>query len=93
MGPLPVELVDERIEARLLLQDVGRGGFGRFLLQRQMHPLVPAVLLGMAGLAPLDLNAEPQPPHGQFAQPVERVRGREGHAVVGADRAAAAQIP
>ena len=37
--------VDEGVEARLLLQDVRRGRLGRFLLQREMHPLVPAVLL------------------------------------------------
>ncbi len=48
MRPLPVVAIDEGIEARLLLQDVGGGRLGRFLLQRQVHPLVPAVLLGMA---------------------------------------------
>ena len=45
MRPLPVELLDEGIEARLLLQDVGRGRLGGFLLQGQMHALVPPVLL------------------------------------------------
>jgi len=83
--PVPVVLLDERIEARLLLQDIGGGGLGRFLLQRQVHALVPAVLLGMPGFRPLDLDAQPEPPHGQFAEPVERVRGGEGHAVVGPD--------
>ena len=56
MGPLAVELVDERIEARLLLEHVRRGGFRRLPLQRQVHPLVPAVLLRMARLDPLDLE-------------------------------------
>jgi hypothetical protein len=32
---------------------------------------------------PLDLNAEAQPPHGEFAEAVDRVGRREGHAVVG----------
>jgi hypothetical protein len=51
-----------------------------------MHPLVPAVLLGLARLDALDPNAEPQPPHRQFAQPVERMPRRKGHPVVGANR-------
>ena len=55
-------------------------------LEREVHPLVPAILLGMARRNPLQANAEPQPPHGEFAQAVEGMRGREGHAVVGADR-------
>jgi hypothetical protein len=40
----------------------------------------------MPRLDALDLDAETQPPHRQFAQAVERVRGREGHTVVGPDR-------
>lgn len=43
MRSLPVVLVDERIEPRLLLQHVRRR-LRRFLLQREVHPLVPAVL-------------------------------------------------
>ena len=39
-----------------------------------MHPLVPAVLLGMAGLDALDLNAQAEPPHRQLAEAVERMR-------------------
>jgi len=31
-----------------------------------VHALVPAVLLRLARLDPLDLNAEPQPPHGEL---------------------------
>ena len=48
MRPLVVEALDEGIEAGLLLQDIGGGRLGRFGLQRQMHALVAAVLLGMA---------------------------------------------
>ena len=48
MRAVLVVALDEGIEARLLLEHVRGGGFGRLLLQRQMHPLVPAVLLGMA---------------------------------------------
>ena len=47
------------IEPRLLLEDIGRGRLGGFGLQREMHALVAAVLLGMPGLDALDLNAEP----------------------------------
>ena len=86
MGPLPVVLVDEGIEACLLLQDVVGGGLGRFFLQRQVHALVPAVLFGMARFGPLDLNAEPEPPHGEFAEPVQRLRRRKRDPVIGPDR-------
>src|SRR6266545_2771165 len=86
MRPVPVVLVDEGVEARLLLEDVRRGGFGRFFLQRQVHPLVAAVLLWMARFGPLDLNPQSQPPHRQLAQSVQRMRRREGHAIVGPNR-------
>ena len=46
-----------------------------------MHPLMPAVLVGAGGLDELGPNAEPEPPDGELAEAVERVRGREGHAV------------
>ncbi len=58
MRPFLVEPLEEIIEAGLLLQEVGRGGLGRFGLQRQMHPLVPAVLLGMPGLDAFDADTE-----------------------------------
>ncbi len=64
---------NKRVEAGLLLEDVGRGRLGRFGLQREMHALVPAVLFGMPGSDPLDLNPESQPPDRQPAQAVERV--------------------
>ena len=54
-----VGLLDEGIEARLLLQDVGGGGLGGLPLQRQMHALVAPVLLRVPGLDPLDLNPQP----------------------------------
>ncbi len=74
MRPLLVVAGHEGVEAGLLLQDIRRGGLGRLRLQRAMHALVPAVLLRMAGLDPLDLNAEAEPPHGELAEPIERGR-------------------
>jgi hypothetical protein len=56
---LVVVAVDEVIELRLLLQEVLRRGLGSFFLQRQVHPLMAAVLLGMTGLDALDVNSEP----------------------------------
>ena len=58
---------------------------GGLRFQRQMHPFMSAVLLGVARRDALEGNAEPQPPDGELAEPVERVRRREGHAVVGPD--------
>ena len=49
MRPLVVVALDERVESRLLLQHVGRRRLRRFGLQRQVHPLVAAVLFGMPG--------------------------------------------
>ena len=48
MRPLLVEALDEAIEPRLLLPHVAGRRLGGFLLQGQMHPLVPAVLLRLA---------------------------------------------
>jgi hypothetical protein len=44
---LMIEPVDECIEARLLLEHGGRGRSGGFGLEREVHPLVPAILLVM----------------------------------------------
>jgi hypothetical protein len=86
MRPLVVELLAKGIEARLLLQDIGGSGLGRVFLQGETHALVSSVLLGMAGLDALDVNAKPQPPDRELAQAIERRGGREGHAVIGANR-------
>ena len=45
-----VELLDEGIEAGLLLQAVHAGRAGRLLLEGEVHALVAAVLLGRPGL-------------------------------------------
>jgi len=85
MRPLLVVALDEGVEAGLLLQHVGRGWLGGFLLQGEMHPLVAAVLLRLPGVDALDLNPQPEPPDRELAEPVDRMRRREGHAIVGPD--------
>jgi hypothetical protein len=54
--PILVVAINEGIEAGLLLQDVGRGRLGRLILQREMHPFEPPVLLRPAGRDPLEMK-------------------------------------
>jgi hypothetical protein len=51
-----VEVLDEPVEAALLLQEVTGRRLGGFLLERQMHALVATVLLGMPGLDAFDVD-------------------------------------
>src|SRR5262245_29718304 len=51
-----------------------------------------AVLFGMARRNPFESDAEPEPPHGEFAQAIERVRRREGHAVIRAQGVRQAEV-
>ena len=66
--PFSVELADEGIEARLLLQIVTAGRARRLLFQGKVHALMAAVLLGMTWLDALDSNAEPEPPDGKLGE-------------------------
>jgi hypothetical protein len=56
-----VVLLLKRIDARLLLEQVGRGGLGGLLFQSQVHPLVAAILLWVARINALDPNAQSEP--------------------------------
>ena len=85
MRSLLVVASGEGIETGLLLQRGGRRGLGGLFLQGEMHPFVAAILLGMPRCDPLDLNTESQPPDREFAQAIQRVRGRNGAAIVGPD--------
>ena len=85
MRPLAVIALDEGVEARLLLQDVGRGRFGRLLLERQVHAFVAAVLLRATWLDAFDVDAEPEPPHRELGQAEQGRRAGKGDAVVGTD--------
>jgi hypothetical protein len=62
VGSLLVKDRDELIEATLLLQGVLGSRLGGFLLEREVHALVAAVLLRMAGLYALEVDVEAQPP-------------------------------
>ena len=95
-GRSALNSLHEGIEAGLLLQAVDARRPGGFLLQRQVHALVAAVLLRMAGLDALDGDAEPQPPDRELGEIEQGVGTGEGHAVVGADgerQAALAEQP
>src|SRR3982751_2613996 len=85
MRAFGVELLQEGIEAGLLLKAVHPWRPCCFLLQGQMHAFMPAVLLGMAWFDALDGNAEPEPPHRKPREVVEAIGRSEGNAVVGAD--------
>jgi hypothetical protein len=78
MGPLLIEDADELIEAGLLLQEVPGRRLGGFLLQRQMHALMPTVLLGMARLDALDVDPQAQPPNRKPGQSEEGVGAGKG---------------
>jgi hypothetical protein len=59
MRPFGVELADEGVEAFLLLQAIGARWPGRFPLESEVHALMAAILLRMAGLDAFDCDAEP----------------------------------
>jgi hypothetical protein len=73
------------IEAHLLLEHIPRGGPRRFRLKGEVHALMPAVLFGMARRNPFESDAEPKPPHGEFAQAIERVRLHPSARIPGQD--------
>jgi hypothetical protein len=50
-----------------------------------VHTLVAAVLLRVTGLDALDLDAEPEPPHGELGEVEQGIGTGEGNAVIGAD--------
>ncbi len=62
MRSFVIELFQESVELGLLLQDVGARWPGGFFLQRQVHALMPPVLLRMTGPNAFDRDAQAQPP-------------------------------
>ena len=79
--PHLVVLFAEAVEAHLLLAAVGRRRPRRRGLQHPVHALVPPVLLRLARLDPLQLDAQLQPPSGQLAQPPGPGRGERAPVV------------
>ena len=76
MGPLAVELLDEVVEAGLLLQEIVSGRLGCLKFQCQMHAFMAAVLLRVARLDALDVDTEPEPPDGEPRQIEQSVGAR-----------------
>ena len=62
MRSLGIELVNEGVEAVLLLEAVVARRAGRLFFEGEVHALMAAILLRMAGLDALDRDAEAEPP-------------------------------
>src|SRR6266850_4680325 len=73
------------LEALLLRRQAVGGRRGGLLLERAMHPLVPPVLLRLAGNDPLGPDAQLDPPHRQPRQTAHPGRGKR-RTVVRTDR-------
>src|SRR5271154_2892445 len=82
-----VEVVAEAVEAGLLVGERGGGRVRGLGLERAMHALMPAILLGCAGLDALQADAELDPMHREPGQAAGTGARREGRAVVAADGA------
>ena len=68
MRSVVIVYLDKFVKATLLLKKVKSGWLGCFLLQRQVHTFVPAILFGMTWLDALNSNTQSQPPHCKPAQ-------------------------
>ena len=77
MGTFDVELSPETVEASLLTAQGGGRRSRRLLLERLVHPLVAAILLGVAGFDELGGDAQADPPNGEAAQSADG-RRRKG---------------
>lgn len=86
MGSFRIEFADKFIEPGLLLEGVSLWRPGGFFLEGQMHALMTAVLLGVAGFDTLNVNAEPEPPDRQRRKIVKPVGTGEGQTIIRTDR-------
>src|SRR5258708_14067700 len=66
--PLVVEFLEKIIEFALLLQTVHACGTSGFVFESEMHALMPTVLLRITGLYAFDVDAQRQPPDGEFRE-------------------------
>src|SRR5581483_3202202 len=85
VGTLVIEVINKIIKLGLLLQDVGSSGSSGFLLERQVHAFMAAVLLRMTGTDALDADAKTQPPDRKLGKIEEPVGRGERNTIVGAD--------
>lgn len=90
---LIVVLLDKVIELRLLLQEVLAWRLGRFLLQREMHAFMPAILLRLSRLDTFKGGLAASHHTESLLKPKNAVVLAEGHAIVGAARLAASRGP
>jgi hypothetical protein len=67
------------------LTEVGRGGFGGFFLQGQMHAFMAAVLLRVTRLDAFNADAQPEPSDRKLAQVEQVGGGSERHTVIAAN--------
>jgi hypothetical protein len=64
--PFRVEFAPQPVKPALLLRRRCRRWSGRLFLQRQVESLMAPILLRMAGINPIELDAQFQPPHRQM---------------------------
>lgn len=81
--PLDIVAIDEVVEPGLLQQEVVRSRPRGLRLQGQVHTLVAAILLRVAGLDALDLDAEPLDRQPAWAE--QGIGTGKGNAVIGAN--------
>ena len=86
MRPIMVVAMYEGVEAPLLLQHVGGAGLVASVLSVRCIRSCRPFCSGWPGVMRSRLNAKAQPPDRQLAEAIERMGGREGHAVIGANR-------
>ena len=85
MRPLGVELLNECVEAGLLLKGIQAWRAGGFLFPCRVHALMAAVLRGMTWLDALDADTQAQPPDGKLGKVEQGVGAGERDAIVGSD--------
>jgi hypothetical protein len=85
VGSFDIELVQEGIEAGLLLQAVHTWRARGFLLQSEVHAFMAAVLLWLSGLDAFDSDAEAEPPDRELGEIEQGIGAGEGNAIIGTD--------
>src|SRR5207248_7363033 len=76
-----IELLDEGVEALLLLQEILPAWASRFEFERPVHSLMTTIFLRTAGPDSLELDAEQQPIDGELGE-IRQSPRRERSAIV-----------